>query len=368
VISTPPADTNIHLDSVDSAGRSQQPREKAMASVPLNDGDSRSTIEMSVDETSASASRVRVDDRRNETTLFVGEFLAVDMDQIIGDLNKKGYYAFPSAISPDTLKAIERDATQTRLGLNENSISGVYSEKQYYLTNLLAVSKAFYNFATSSFVFNVCERYLGDQFRLKALRYYETYGGHHMQWHTDNKTDKAFAHIPGIIFIFYVSDVEDGEFQYIEGSHRWSGDKAYSDYTDGFIEENYGTAIRSFKMPKGSLLIYNTYGIHRARPVKDKNFVRKSVFFQVDSEIQKSEPIIVNTEFITNMNDQISMFLGFGKPSNYQVFPKTTLNSLVLDKTMIRVLTNYVFHRIARAALSRLPLSVQPTVRRLVKR
>ena len=30
-----------------------------------------------------------------------------------------------------------------------------------------------------------------------------------MQWHTDNKTDREFAHIPGIIFIFYVEDVED---------------------------------------------------------------------------------------------------------------------------------------------------------------
>jgi len=34
-----------------------------------------------------------------------------------------------------------------------------------------------------------------------------------MQWHTDNKTDKGFANIPGLIFIFYVSDVEYGQFQ-----------------------------------------------------------------------------------------------------------------------------------------------------------
>jgi hypothetical protein len=33
------------------------------------------------------------------------------------------------------------------------------------------------------------------------------------------------------------------------------------------------------------------------------------------------------------------MFLDFGKPSDYEVFPKTTLNSLTLDKKMIRVMT-----------------------------
>ncbi|WP_429443948.1 hypothetical protein [Paraburkholderia sp. 40] len=176
-----------------------------MASVPLNIDDSGCSLEISVDETPASSCRARgarAGGKQNEAALFCSEFLSVDIDQIVSDLNEKGYYAFPSAISQDTLKTIERDATQSRIGLNENSISGVYSEKQYYLTNLLAVSKTFYNFATSSFVFKICERYLGNEFRLKALRYYETYGGHHMQWHTDNKTDKAFAHIPGIIFIF----------------------------------------------------------------------------------------------------------------------------------------------------------------------
>ena len=115
------------------------------------------------------------------------------------------------------VNAIESDATKSKLNLNKNEISGVYYEKQYYLTNLLAVSKRFYDFATSKLVFDVCRNCLGDKFRLKALRYYETYGGHHMQWHTDNKTDRDFAHIPGMICIFYVSDVNEGQFQYIEG-------------------------------------------------------------------------------------------------------------------------------------------------------
>jgi ectoine hydroxylase-related dioxygenase (phytanoyl-CoA dioxygenase family) len=339
-----------------------------MASVPLNSDDSGCNLEISADEAPASSRGVRADDEKDEAALFSGDFLSVDIDQVVSNLNEKGYYAFPSAISQDALKTIERDATQTRIGLNENAIGGVYSEKQYYLTNLLAVSKTFYNFATSSFVLKICERYLGNEFRLKALRYYETYGGHHMQWHTDNKTDKAFAHIPGIIFIFYVSDVEDGEFQYIEGSHLWSGEKAYSDYTDEFIEANYESAIRSFKMPSGSLVIYNTYGIHRARPVDNRNFVRKSVFFQVDSEIGRSEPIIVNTEFITQLNAQISMFLGFGKPSGYEAFPITSMNSLILDKKMILVMTRYVLHRLFRSIFFRLPPSVRSAVRRHIKR
>jgi hypothetical protein len=49
-----------------------------------------------------------------------------------------------------------------------------------------------------------------------------------MQWHSDNKTDQHFADQPGIILITYVSDVDDGEFQHISGSHKWSGKAAWS--------------------------------------------------------------------------------------------------------------------------------------------
>ncbi|WP_250479465.1 MULTISPECIES: phytanoyl-CoA dioxygenase family protein [unclassified Caballeronia] len=302
---------------------------------------------------------------QTEKALFTREFLSVNPEQVVAELNQKGYFAFPSALAPAAVERIEHDSTATKLGLNVNKVAGVFWEKQYYLTNLLAVSKTFYDFATSSFVFRVCEGYLGDKFRLKALRYYETYGGHHMQWHTDNKTDKAFAHIPGIIFIFYVSDVDDGEFQYIEGSHLWSGEKAYSDYTDEFIADNLASDVKSFKMPRGSLVIYNTYGIHRARPVTDKNFVRKSVFFQVDSEIQKSEPIIVNTEFISEVNERTSMFLGFGQPSEYDVFPKTSMNTAPLNRTMMSVLGEYLFFRLTRAGFAKLPRGLRPLIRRL---
>ena len=238
-------------------------------------------------------------------------------------------------------------------------MSGVYFENQYYFTNLLSVSKTFYDFVTSNFVYDVCKKYMGEVFRLKALRYYETYDGHHMQWHTDNKTDKAFAHIPGIIFIFYISDVDDGEFQYIEGSHKWSGEKAYSNYSDDFIEKNYKQNIKNFKLSKGSLIIYNTYGIHRARPVKKRGFVRKSVFFQIDNKIDDAEPIIVNTKFINEVNDRIAMFLGFGKPSNYEVFPKTSLNTMPLNKKFFLKLIKNFPYRLARGIFNYFPIFIK---------
>ena len=97
-----------------------------------------------------------------------------------------------------------------------------------------------------------------------------------MQWHTDNKSETHKTNTNGLIFIVYLSDVQDGEFQYIEGSHNWSGDDDHSNYSNDLIEDKYKDKITSFKKNAGGIVIYNSRGIHRAKPTKDNNFTRKS--------------------------------------------------------------------------------------------
>mgnify|MGYP003970687959 CR=1 FL=1 len=301
----------------------------------------------------------------NEKNIFTNEFKKVEIENVVKEINKNGYFEFENALTNDAVSKIENDG-KTKLDINQNKINGVYWEKQYFFTNLLATSKTFYDFVTSEFVLNTCEKYLGNSFRLKALRYYETYGDKHMQWHTDNKTDKNIANIPGLIFIFYVSDVENGQFQYIKGSHNWSGKKGYSDYSDDFINKNYNDKIKNFKLPKGSLIIYNTYGIHRAEPVYKKNFIRKSVFFQVDSGIDNSERIILNTKFVNKMNDKIQMFFGFGKTSDYPIYPNSSLNTLPLNKSLFYDLIKYVIYRFCKSIFNYLPKFIQRVIKKYV--
>jgi hypothetical protein len=217
-------------------------------------------------------------------------------------------------------------------------------------------------------MFSLCDKLLGDSYRLKAMRYYETYGGHHMQWHTDNKTDKGFAHIPGIIFIAYLEDVADGEFQYVRGSHAFSGTKSYNDYTDDFIEQNYAKDVVSFKGPKGTLVIYDTYGIHRARPVADASYVRKSLFFQVDADCRSAEPILLNSAFIGKLDDKTRTYLGFGLPAEYAVFPDTGLKDLPLKRLGGKAVGKWLLYRSARASYELLPRKAQMQVKSLVKR
>jgi predicted 2-oxoglutarate/Fe(II)-dependent dioxygenase YbiX len=285
--------------------------------------------------------------------IFTEKFLAIDPMKIADAIRTSGFFAMQSAVTSDFLDKIEADVARNRFGLNLNQITGVFAYRQYYLVDMLAVSKAFFDYCTHPAVFAISRELLGPRFRLQSLRYYETFGKHHMQWHTDNKSDRAFAHNPGLIFIIYVSDVTDGEFQYVSGSHIWSGEKNYNDYPDRYIADKFGKDIVGFMLPRGSVIIYNTYGIHRAKPVQEENFLRKSLFFQVDSEINNGERIIVNTAFIDKLDDEIKMYLGFGRPGNYVAYPQTSLQSLPLTHGIVTALFKWAVKKKVKQLVGR---------------
>lgn len=255
--------------------------------------------------------------------IFSSNLLKISPDEIVSEINKNGVFYCEAALTKEFLETLESDVESHKFNINENKPSGIYTLGQYYFVNLLSISQVFYDYLTSDLIKNTCSDFLGKNFRLKALRYYETYGRYHMQWHTDNKTDRALADIPGLIFIFYISDVSDGEFQYIQGSQDLSSHSSYNDYSDEFIAKNFADKVLSFKGPRGSLIIYNTYGIHRAKPSYDSRLVRKSVFFQVDKDISNSEPIMLNTAFHKNKDPWVDQFLGIGLQQSYGGFPET---------------------------------------------
>jgi hypothetical protein len=264
--------------------------------------------------------------------MFTREFLSLDPSKVAQALETDGVFAVDQALTAETVQALTRDVEENRTGFNRNGITGVYYLHQFYLCHMLAVSRTFTELVTHPKILEITERVIGPEFRLKALRYYETYGQHHMQWHTDNKTDRSFAQIPGIIFIAYISDVQDGEFQYVKGSHRWSGEKAYNDYSDAFVDETLSRDVVSFKGRAGKLVIYDTYGIHRARPVQDVDFVRKSLFWQIDREISRAEPILLNPEFLTAPDSRLMRYLGFGLPTEYHRFPQTGIRTIASNR------------------------------------
>jgi hypothetical protein len=298
------------------------------------------------------------------SAVFTDAFLKTDPNTIAEAIRTDGFFTLQGALSPEWLAALSADVAANPFAINKNWITGVYAENQYYLNQMMACSRAFVDYATHEKIFSVCDTILGAAYRLKAMRYYETYGHHLMQWHTDNKTDRSFAHIPGLIFICYIEDVEDGEFQYVRGSQNWSGDKAYSDYTDEFIQTNHGKDVVSFKAPKGTIVIYDTYGIHRAKPVLRGDFVRKSLFFQVDSKVDSAEPLLLNPSYLTQeLSPKLQAYLGFGKPAEYDVFPRTNLKTLQLRRLNALQIIGWLAYRTVRFAYNIAPPKMKNVLR-----
>jgi hypothetical protein len=301
--------------------------------------------------------------------LFSESFLSVPDATIVNAIKMDGVFCAPAALTENFLSSICEDVARTGQGLNRNWISAVYTRDQLFLCHMFAVSRSFIKFCTHPRFFELFDQILGGSYRLKVHRYYETYGGHHMQWHTDNRRESVFADIPGLIVLAYISDVDDGEFQFIRRSQNWSREKGYNDYTDQFVEQNCYKDILSFAGPRGTLIIYDTYGIHRAKPVKKGNFVRKSIIFQVDGAPEASEPLLINPEYIDNLDDRMKRYLGFGQPSGLSLWPQTDLSTMPLSKQseifwyFIRRLGRKIF----RAPAKLLPLQVKSVVKGFLK-
>ncbi len=302
--------------------------------------------------------------------IFNENFLKISSTEIADQIKKIGFFKLENALTSEFISNIETDVNKSGLSLNNNGIGGVYFThgNQFFLTHMLASSKNFYNYCTNAKVINFCKEIFGNQFRLKALRYYENFGGQQMMWHTDNrlyeKNKKGETHStsPGIIFLAYVSDVEDGEFQYIKGSHIWSGENTHHDYSVKFIEQNYEKDIVGFKGKKGTILIYNSWGVHRAKPTKNKNFARKTLFFQVEKDINHSEPILLNSEFISEVNDDIKMYLGFGKQATNKTYPLTNIFTMPFNKKVTSIIIRWFVSRI----ILRLPGFVRKKLRNIL--
>ena len=286
--------------------------------------------------------------------VFTKEFLNIEETKIANEVRNNGFFVCENGLTDSFISSVKEDVKNTGISLNNNNVGGVYFThgSLFCLTHMLAASKNFYNYCTNKKVIGFCKNIFGNEFRLKSLRYYENFGGQHMMWHTDNrlhlKTEKGGTHTasPGIIFLAYLTDVEDGEFQYIKESHVWSGKNTHHDYTVDFINNNYKKDIIGFKGKKGTVLIYNSWGVHRAKPTTNKNFVRKTLFFQIEKDVRHSEPILLNSGFINNLDDDVKMLLGFGKESTNKVYPTTDIYTMPLNRRVSSIIFKWLLSRI----------------------
>ena len=160
-----------------------------------------------------------------------------------------------------------------------------------------------------------------------------------MAWHRDNKDDpERTIQVEGLIWIFYLTDVTEGAFQFIEGSHAGESGNDQANFTDEYIDRAYRDRIITCEAPRGFGIVYNIRMIHRAKPFAGIDYQRSSLFFGQMAEPTLAEPVLVNTSFIDNLDERRKYYLGFGKREIAPAFPSTSVTTMD-DQTTTRVLS-----------------------------
>ncbi|MGB3192017.1 MAG: phytanoyl-CoA dioxygenase family protein [Limnoraphis sp.] len=273
--------------------------------------------------------------------MYTSNFQNVTTDKIVDSLHQKGFFVFEEALTEEYIDELLQEVNFNQVLVNTNDVGVVIAKHQKFLTHCLAKSKKAYDLITSPQILEICDNYFQDRYVLINHRIYQTQKISHMPWHTDNNRQvgrqlSSKHDMPGLLFLFYLSDVTKNPFQLVQDSHLWSHKHNHEIYlSDNFIEEKYKKYIITFPMKKGSLILCNIHAVHRAEPFKDDNYTRNTLLFQVDqvgcNVIGHGEKNLVNTEFIDNINPKIMNYLGFGYKTDYPAFPNTSISTLTLQ-------------------------------------
>ena len=241
---------------------------------------------------------------------------SLNVNEIVESIKKNTFFSQKNVLSNQDVKDIHEELNLWNLNLNKNQINPTKTFNGWYHSMAMARSKKVYEIVESDFILNTCEEYFKKSFRLKAHRVYSVSSGARMPWHSDDKSSFKKHDYEGLIFIFYLKDVYKGQFQIIKDSENFSKKFPEAKIDERIIDRDYKDQIIDFKMPEGSMVIYNDKAIHRAKPYFDPFWYRTSLFIQVDTNIDNGERIIINPSFVKNINQKKLDYFGFGKNSD----------------------------------------------------
>jgi hypothetical protein len=248
-----------------------------------------------------------------------------ELDNLNQTLETDGFVDLTGLIDNQQIETINN---RIEIGMNQPHANGqrgyVKEGCQRYLADTLSYGKEIIDVYTNKTLIELAEKYSKDVVHLSNYRIYSTYPSDDfkMWWHLDNKIDtydfenKCFVQevVPddkGLIFLMYLSDVEDGGVQLVKGSHKWS--REYD--CEGFdhMEEDFKNEIVTFNdCPKGTFVAYDYATIHRAKPYNGGQ-VRTSMFGQLSpSRMPAGEPILLSVRDLNHLTEKQKQVLNFG--------------------------------------------------------
>ena len=240
------------------------------------------------------------------------------------ELSKNGVVKINNFISNEDCIELKNLLTGSQLR-NSNQLTFIQLDDAKFFSNAVAQSRAAFNLVTSVNTLKIAKKYLGEEIRLKCHRAYTTKKNYFFPWHTDNKFDETKNNKKGIVFIVYLVDTENGATEFILGSHKETESYKKNNFVDKIINSKFKDKIVKAKGKMGCAVISDTRTIHRGSIEKDKDINRYSFWFQIDSNADEAERLLLNPEYLpNNISQELSEYLGFSKKFGLDVHPVTT--------------------------------------------
>ena len=251
----------------------------------------------------------------------------MNIKETINKIDVEGFAVIEDFISKKTLEKFMPEVYRRFDRLSYNGTKGyVEVPGQKYLQDTLTVHEEILKIYLHPFIIDCCEQYTGKPVHLSDYRIYQNLEGCHMPWHVDNKTSddpdrtQTMLDYKGLIALIYLDDVDHGPFQLVRRSHLWTSG-FYKEMWDDVIEK-YSKDIVAFNNQKaGTLILYDTRGIHRAEPFQ-KGTPRTALLAQyADFDKPAGEPIFINTEHLSRLSERSAQVLRFGKKASAPTWP-----------------------------------------------
>jgi hypothetical protein len=227
---------------------------------------------------------------------------SVEMSSVLKTLEQDGVCIIESFLEKATLSKMQQTLTDCLRNINFNDTHGyhnyVYGLK--ILEDLMLLNSDFFDLGTHPFIIALMKKKVGEHVRLQECRGWLTHktkplmpANGFQHWHIDgwyDKTHHACAP-PQYKVCVYLSDVTSGALCYIKGSHRPSRAKPNVLHQHFTQEEadKIGETLTAHA-PAGSIVIFNTHGIHKqATPLLKDRLIAMYTYHGIDAKIDQSE-------------------------------------------------------------------------------
>jgi hypothetical protein len=259
----------------------------------------------------------------------VSECRAAEVEAFAAELDTNGIVVLPNLIGDEQLCDMQRVFESRLRRMRWNNIEGFQKTERHrhMVEDVLLLNQGFVDLSVHPLVKQILNKYLGTDYQLTEAKGWKSlptkrdfHGWHGDAWYDQETETKIHREIK---LAMYLTDVHNGAFNYIKGSHG----KQHPRHVKNHEVENFpATKVAELAGPAGTAFLFDTSGIHRQGvPMVEP---RQAIFYNYhdprvrlqpeDVDYYRYHPLLLNAAFLGDLTSEDQRILGFGNKTNFQ--------------------------------------------------